>query len=73
VIVATIEILQARVLPLLRRRWWWRMRGHNGEILATSELYTTRDKARQTAEKIRIQLLLGSVEPLELDEIKPLA
>lgn len=49
------------------------MRGHNGEILATSELYTTRDKARQTAEKIRIQLLLGSVEPLELDEIKPLA
>jgi len=29
--------------------WRWRMRGRNGEILATSEAYSSEAKARETA------------------------
>ena len=39
--------------------WRWRLRAANGEILATSEAYSSKDAAEETAEILEHGLLLG--------------
>lgn len=34
-------------------KWRWRLVARNGEILATSEAYSSKQKAKETAKKIR--------------------
>lgn len=34
----------------LSKRWYWRLRARNGEVLSYSELYDSKRNARQTAE-----------------------
>lgn len=39
--------------------WRWRLRGVNGEILATSEAYSSKGKAESTAMMVHDTLLHG--------------
>lgn len=40
-----------------RKHWYWRLLGLNGRILATSEVYSSKRKALQTAEQVQMQIL----------------
>ena len=50
-IVAFVDLIYAG-----HRFWFWHIIGHNGEILANSEPYSSKAKAMQTARKIARQL-----------------
>ena len=41
--------------------WRWRMQGHNGEILASSEAYSSKSEARDTASLVAVQLDLDAL------------
>lgn len=56
VIVKQVEMKRGKTLLLRRPRWYWRMRAYNGELLDTSEMYTTPDKRNQTALRLASQL-----------------
>ena len=61
-IVKALEIVHRRRIMPPRDRWWWRLRARNGELLATSEAYTTHAKALQTALALATQLRFGSID-----------
>lgn len=46
--------------------WRWRIRAQNGEILATSEAYSSKSKALETAEMLD-QALRSGTEIVEVD------
>jgi len=41
--------------------WRWRMQGHNNEILASSEAYSSKSEARDTASLVAAQLDLAAL------------
>jgi hypothetical protein len=48
----------AGIVPIGPRRWWWRLEStENGQILATSEMYSSRQKQEQTV--ARLSTVLG--------------
>jgi len=55
-IVAKIEARMGWSIAKLGRTWWWVAVGHNGEVLASSQVYTTASKRDQTALQVAAQL-----------------
>ena len=47
------------------KHWWWRMIAHNGQVLATSETYTAKNKCLKSAKKVAEQLGVKVVETTE--------
>lgn len=47
------EVYMSRTVPLRRQRWYWRLVGGNGEVVAQSEAYSSLDSARRGAEDVR--------------------
>ena len=44
-----------------QKQWYWRIRSANGQILATSEAYTTKQSAHEVAEKLHKSLLFSEL------------
>lgn len=42
--------------------WRWRLRATNGKVLATSEAYSSKDKAEQTAKAVKSAFKDAAVE-----------
>lgn len=52
-------------------KWFWRIRHKNGQILCTSELYSSRSKAFKTVNNF-LGELRGKVDPISFQETKTL-
>lgn len=42
--------------------WRWRLRSSNGKVLATSECYSSKSKAEQTATAVKEALSVAKIE-----------
>lgn len=51
-LLAPKQPYRLEVFPSKRHTWMWRLRHENGQVLATSEEYSSHEKAWHTAEAI---------------------
>lgn len=51
--------MKVEILKGLKGKWYWRIKGRNGKILAASETYSTKAMAVKTFLKVREELSCG--------------